>query len=201
MKMTNINAKTLSSRFVLTVAAGLAAGSLQAQGTISATATITETGTSGSEFEYSLYLDNTGGTPINAFWYGWIRGSFELPSNPTSISGPSGWSSSTSLADSVQFANSSGSAIAVGGSGTFTFDSTASPSALTSGMTGGAPTGDSVVYSDPSFMSSFDQSDPPNASSPFVPTLQTVPEPSTIGLLVTGLAGMSAWLARRRRGA
>jgi hypothetical protein len=69
---------------------------------------------------------------------------------------------------------------------------------MTTGMNGGAPTGDSDVYSEPSYMTSLDQSAPPNASNPFAPTLQTVPEPSALCLLATGLAGMSVWMARRR---
>jgi hypothetical protein len=192
-----IKTKIISSQFVLIVAAGLAACSLQAQGTISALATITETGTSGSEFEYSLSLENTGSTPIGAFWYGWTLGHFNLPSTPTSIIGPGGWTVSPE-GNSVQFGDGTGSTIPSGGFGTFTFDSTASPSALTSGMNDGDFTGDSVVFSAPSFMSEGDQSDPPHASDPFVPTLQAVPEPSTFGLMLTGLTGMSFWLARRR---
>ena len=190
--------KAISMRLALTVTAGMAACSLQAQGTISATATITETGTSGSEYEYSLELVNTGSTAINAFWYGWVKGSFDLPATPTSLAGPSGWTGSPD-GDSVQFANDTGSAIAAnGGTGMFTFESTTAPSALTSGTTDHAPTGDSVVYSAASYMTGFDENDPPHASGPFVPTLQEVPEPSSFGLLATGLAGMSAWLARRR---
>jgi len=183
------------------VAGGLAVGSLHGQGTLSATATLTETGTSGSEFEYSLTLDNTGTVAINAFWYGWIQGSFDLPSTPTSITAPSGWGSSTSFANSVQFANNTGSAIPAGGLGTFTFESTSSPTAMTSGMNGGAPTGDSVAYATVAAMHAFDESDPGIASAPFVPSLQAVPEPSTLGLFATGLTGVSFWLARRRSGA
>jgi hypothetical protein len=193
-----MNTKIILSRFALAVAAGMAAGSLQAQGTLTATATITETGMVGSEYEYSLALDNTGNTPINAFWYGWIQGSFDLPSTPTSITAPSGWSSSTSFPDSVQFANNTGSAIAPGGFVTFTFESTSSPTAMTTGTTDGAPTGDSIAYATLAAMASFDQSDPGVASGPFVPTLVTVPEPSTLALLTAGLTGLCIWQARRR---
>jgi PEP-CTERM motif len=186
-----------TNRVAIIGAAGLAACSLHAQGTISATAALTEVGQVGSEFEYSLSLDNTGNVPINAFWYGWIRGSFDLPSVPTSIAGPSGWTGSAD-GNSIQFGNSTGSAIAPGTTGTFTFDSTSAPTAMTTGTSDGAPTGDSIAYSTVAGMSSFDQSDPGKATGPFQPTLTSVPEPSTIGLLVTGLGSMAAWKVRRR---
>jgi hypothetical protein len=175
--------------------------SIRAQGTLSATAALTETGTSGSEFEYSLTLDNTGNVAINAFWYGWVQGSFDLPSTPTSITAPTGWSSSTSFADSVVFENNSGSAVAPGQIGTFNFESTFGPTAMTSGTTDNAPTGDSVVYASSSGPSSFGENDPGVASGPFQPSLTAVPEPSAFGLLATGLTGMSLWMAKRRSGA
>jgi hypothetical protein len=182
--------------FALTAAAGLAACHLQAQGTLSATATITETGTVGSENEYSLLLDNTGTDPIGALWYGWIQGHFDLPSSPTSIAGPSGWTG-TADGNSIQFANASGSTIAPGSFGTFTFDSTSSLSAMTTGNTGGTATGNSVAYDNGGDIGL--QGVAGRASNPFVPT--AVPEPSTLGLMMTGLAGMSAWLIRRRSAA
>ena len=183
--------------YALAVATGLAAGSLHAQGTLIASATITEIGMVGSEYEYSLALDNIGSNPINAFWYGWLPGKFDLPSAPTSITGPSGWSGSAVLA-SVQFANNSGNAIAPGSIGLFAFESTASPTALTSGMTDGVPTGDSVAYATVNSMNEGQFNVPGVASGAFQPTLAAVPEPSSLGLMATGLAGISAWLARRR---
>jgi len=158
---------------------------LQSPATLIATATITETGTSGSEFKYLLTLNNTGSNPINAFWYGWIQGFFDLPSNPTSITAPTGWSG-TADTDSVQFANNTGSAIPAGGTGTFTFETTFDPAAMTSGMTGGTATGNSVAYATVAAMQGFDQSDPGIASAPFVPTLQTLPTPNFQAPAVVG---------------
>ncbi len=186
--------------FAVAVTASLAAGKLQAQGTLTATATITEIGMVGSEYEYDLALDNTGSNPINALWYGWTIGKFNLPSVPTMISGPSGWGAST-ISDSVQFANNSGSAIAPGAIGIFAFESTTSPTALTSGTTDGDPTGESVAYATVASMQAGQQNVAGVASAPFTPTLATVPEPSAVGLMVTGLAGMSAWMARRKSAA
>jgi hypothetical protein len=121
-----------------------------------------------------LTLTNSGSNPINAFWYGWTQGSFNLPSVPTSIVPPAGWTA-TAVSDSIQFANSTGSAIAPGSTGTFTFDSTNTPTQLTSGITDGDPTGESVAYATVAAMSSFDQSVAGVASDPFTPTLGTAP--------------------------
>jgi hypothetical protein len=167
----------------------------RAQGTISASATLAETGTAGSEFEYSLTIDNTGTVPINAVWYGWVQGSFDLPSVPTTFGAPTGWNS-IGDGDSIQFENSTGSAIAPGAFGTFTFESTSTLSAMTTGTTDGAPTGSSVAYANDNGPSTFGENQPGVSSGPFQPT--AVPEPSTLGLLATGLASMSAWLGRRR---
>jgi len=194
----NPNFMKMKNCLALAVASGFAAFSLHAKGDITAKATLTETGTSGAEFEYSLMLDNTGSVPINAFWYGWILGSFDLPSVPTSITAPTGWGATPLLA-SVQFANNTGSAIPVGGFGVFTFDTTSDPTTMTTGMNGGAPTGDSVVYANVTAMQDSDQNDPGIASVPFIPTLAAVPDQSsTLGLLASGLTCMSFGLARRR---
>jgi hypothetical protein len=170
--------------------------SSRAQGTIFATASITETGTSGGEFEYALTLDNTGTVPSNSFWYGWVQGSFDLPSSPTSITALTGWSGAAE-GNSIQFENSSGSAIAAGGFGTFAFESTFGPSAMTSGMNDGAPTGASVAYASPTGPQTFGENGN-GSSGPIIPTLTQVPEPSTFALLATGLTGMSFWMAKRR---
>jgi hypothetical protein len=176
-----MTSKIISSRWALTVAAGLAACSLQGSGTISASATLTETGTSGSGantvYDYSLVLYNTGTVPINAFWYGWIQFLCDLPSSPSITRQPSGWVGPVlqeGSTYSVQFANYSGSAIPAGGFATFTFNCVSDPSAMTLGLTGGGPTGDSVVYSTAIAMDDADQSDPGIASNPFIPMLTTV---------------------------
>jgi Bacterial Ig domain len=172
------------SRWALAVAAGWTACSLQAQGTISASATLTETGTSGSPpntvYEYSLVLNNTGTVPINAFWYGWIQFLCDLPSYPSVNSQPSDWNAATLSGStySVQFGNSSGSAIMPGDSATFTFACDSDPTAMTTGTNGGGPTGDSVVFNTVNAMDEGDQSDPGTASEPFIPTLASAVGPT-----------------------
>jgi hypothetical protein len=174
--------------FVLTIVAALAACRLQAQGTLTASASLLETGMSGNEYTYSLTLTNTGSNPINAFWYGWTRGSFNLPSVPTSIAGPAGWTASAS-SFSVQFGNSSGSAIAPGATGTFTFQSTNTPTQMTTGTHEGDPTGDSVAYATVAAMNAFDQSVPGVASAPFTPTLNPGTLTAAATILETGTSG------------
>jgi hypothetical protein len=147
------------------------------QGSLSAQATLTETGRSGNEYNYTLILTNTGSNPINAFWYGWIVETFDLPSVPTNIKAPTGWTSATS-SQSIRFGNSTGSAIPSGGIGIFTFESTNDPTAMTSGTNGGTATGNSVAYATVNAMGLRDQSDPGIASDPFIPTLQAVPVPA-----------------------
>ena len=163
-----------------------------ATGTLSAEATLTETGKSGAEFQYTLILTNTGSNPINAFWYGWILGHFDLPSATTSIKAPTGWSGAVSSA-SIQFGNNTGSAIPAGGVGIFTFESTSTPTAMTTGNTGGAATGDSVAYATVSAMQGFDQSDPGIASNPFVPTLLAAPVPQFQAPAVVAGSLQLAW--------
>jgi hypothetical protein len=164
----------------------------RAQGTLSATATITETGTSGSKFIYLLTLNNTGSNPINAFWYGWIQGHFDLPSATTGITAPTGWAGSADGA-SIQFANNSGSAIAPAHSGTFTFESTSSPTAMTSGTSGGTATGNSVAYATVSAMQSFEQGVAGVASGPFVPNLAAAPPPNIQAPTVVNGSLQLAW--------
>jgi hypothetical protein len=178
--------------FVLALAAGLVTGRLQAQGTLSATATITQTGKSGSKFKYSLTLTNTGSNPINAFWYGWTLGSFNLPSIPTSIAGPAGWSGAT-FGASIQYQNNTGSAIAPTSSGTFTFESTSTLTAMTTGIRQGDPTGESVAYATVNAMNLCDQSDPGIASDPFTPTAQAIQSPGFQAPKVVGGSLQLAW--------
>src|SRR5580698_8988486 len=66
-------------------------GAVLAAGTIDATATYTDTLVSPGEYQYNLTLDNTGGTTIGTFWFGWVPGAGFLPALPTDITTPAGW--------------------------------------------------------------------------------------------------------------
>jgi hypothetical protein len=182
----NHRPKSISICFVLAVAVGLMASAVDshAQGIV-ASATLSGVPGAGGTFDYTLTLSNapTATTPIEGFWYAWIPGFFFLPSTPSSASGGvSGWSA-TIDSTSIQFQGSAGNAIAAGGSATFTFVTTDSPSAL-AGTSDGFPIGSSGAY--PGTINFTDSS--PNEEI----TVQSVPEPSSFGLLVGGVLGLLA---------
>jgi PEP-CTERM motif len=188
-----MNMKLNSLRFALIAAAcALAAGKVQAQ-TVNASATLSGVLVSGT-YDYTLTVHNTGSTALEGLWYGWIPGAFDLPSTPTTAASTSGWSASVSGA-SIQFQGDGTDSIAAGGTGIFTFDSTSSPTAMTTGVNGGAPTGESVAYAGTIGFTG----NSTGVSQEFTPTLASVPEPSTTALIVTGTLGLFAAGRRKLR--
>ena len=177
--------KLISIRLAIIVAAALAVStaSSHAQG---ATATISDVAGGGGTFDYTITLKNTGTINLNSFWYGWTLSGNNLPSNPTSPANSRGWANNLS-GNSIEWVNSSGSALTPGQSGTFTFVSTSSPSAITT-----LPSGESVAYVNGI---DFTQGVAGDSTPVFAPTLVATPEPSTLGLLVAGLFVM-AWQFR-----
>ena len=169
--------KLNSVRFALAVTAALAAStaSSHAQG---ATATISDVAAGGGNFDYTITLKNTGSISLNALWYGWTITGNNLPSDPTSAANSLGWANDLS-GNSIMWANSSGTALAPGQSGTFTFVSTSSPSAITK-----SPSGESVAYVG---VIDATQGKAGDSTAEFSPTLVATPEPSTLGLLMGGL--------------
>jgi hypothetical protein len=187
----NMKTPLISIRFALALAAGLAASSLQAQPTITASATLSDVQV-GSTFDYTMTLHNTGTMPIESLWYGWTLSGPNLPSNPSNAGNSLGWVNSLD-GNSIQWTGSSVTALTAGNSATFTFDSTSTPAQMTAGAAG-----ESVAY----FGGIDGSQNTPGDSSPvFAPTLTTVPEPSTSALLAIGLAGWMAtgWRKLRRK--
>jgi hypothetical protein len=182
--------KLPSIRVALAVAAGLAAATVssQAQG---AMATISGV-PAGSVYDYTITLLNTGSDNLNSFWYGWITFQNDLPSDPTSAGNSLGWANDLD-GNSIQWVNSTGSALAPGHSGTFTFVSTSTPAQITTTPDGAAVSGESVAYVNGI---TFTENNPGDSTPVFSPTLVAAPEPSSVSLLVAGLAGL-AGLARR----
>ena len=178
-----------SVRCSVAVAAGLAAGSLagHAQGVTGASATLSGSPGTGDTYDYILTLYNASSatTPIEGLWYAWIPGSFYLPTTPSSASGNgTGWSASI-VSRSIQFQGNSGDAIAPGGSASFTFVTTDSPTTLAGDTGGGIPIGTSYAY--PGTVGG-------NVTGAQEFVVQSVPEPSSFGLWPAGL--LCFWTAR-----
>ena len=160
-------------------------------GQLAATATISAI-PNGPNFDYTISLTNTGTMDIGTFWFAWTPPGMPteydfLPSEPFSISQPTGWLGPASAGFpgfSIEYYNHGGSLIAPKETATFQFTSPDSPVTL-QGSSFGFPRTTSFSYS----------------GSPEVgPTARVdpvfVPEPSTYALLAAGCAGL---LALRRR--
>jgi hypothetical protein len=180
--------KLIATRFVLAVAASLAASTLSSQAQ-SATATISGN-LVGSTYDYTLTLNNTGATSLNSFWYGWIQFLNDLPSVPSNPANTLGWGNSVS-GNSIMWINSTGTALAPSQSGTFTFESTSTPAEMTAGIAG-----ESVAYVGGI---TFSQGVPGDSTGIITPTLVAVPEPSTLSLLIAGSLGLLATGWRKLR--
>jgi hypothetical protein len=81
--------------------------------------------------------------------------------------------------NSIQWVNSTGIALTPDQSGIFTFDSTSTPAQITAGIAG-----ESVAYVGGI---DFSQNSTGDSTAIFTPTLVAAPEPSSLGLLMTGL--------------
>jgi PEP-CTERM motif len=159
------------------VTAGLAASTLHSHAQ-SAAGTISGIAAGGGAFDYTITLTNTGTLSLNSFWYGWTTSGNNLPSDPSSAGNSLGWAN-TLDANSIMWVNGSGTALAPGHSATFTFIDTSAPAAITM-----VPSGESVVYV---HGIDFTQNSPGDSSPVFSPSLVSVPEPSSLGLLAAGL--------------
>ncbi|MGD0745718.1 MAG: PEP-CTERM sorting domain-containing protein [Verrucomicrobiota bacterium] len=168
--------KMISIRFALAIAAGWAVSTVSSPAQ-SASATISGVA-AGPVFDYTITLLNTGSGNLNDFWYGWTTSGNNLPSNPTSALNSLGWDNDLS-GNSIEWINSSGSALTPGHSATFTFVSTSTPSAITT-----SPSGESVAYVNGI---TFTQDNPGDSTPVFSPILVPAPEPASLGLLLAGL--------------
>lgn len=195
--------KTIKSdqiRSTLALAAVLitSAFSSHAQNSLTATATLSDV-PSGGAFDYTLTLQNTGSVGINALWYGWIQGVFNLPVTGSSLQNVQNSLNWTAINDgnSIQFENLSGSALAAGASMTFTFSSTAAPGSFITD-TLSRPVA-SVAYASATGPSTFGQSQNGVASDPIPTVLVPAPEPSSTVLAVGGFAlAFASWKKARK---
>lgn len=166
----------------LVLAATLAAATLSSDAQ-SATATISDVAAGGGVFDYTITLKNTGTTSLDSFWYAWTLSGNNLSTAITDPGSSLGWTDTAIEGNtSISWEGNSSDELAEGQSATFTFDSTESPTAITT-----SPSGESVVYVSGTGPNTFEQNDPGVASPVFSPTLETVPEPSSSTLLAGSL--------------
>ena len=192
--------KILLKSIAFTMVGGLlvTTESSQAASTVSASATISDVAASGGVFDYTITLQNTGTTTIDSFWYAWTLSGNNLNPGITDPGSSLGWTDTAILGNtSISWEDTTSShPLGVGQSATFTFDSTETPTAITT-----SPAGESVVYVSGTGPNTFGQNNPGVASAVFSPTL-VVPEPSTLALLAGGLPvlmGSLRWLKNTRK--
>ena len=143
----------------------------------------------GVGYDYTITLNNTGGStsPIETFWFGWVPGEDFLPTSPTSVTPPTGWTDAIthmSAGDgyAIQYVTST-APISPGSSQTFSFESADSPAAINgnSPFYPSTPVGTSFLYEGAPFS---------GASEQFV--VQPAPEPSSVAIIMLGALGLMA---------
>lgn len=180
----------------LMVCALLPAWRLQGQGSISALGQLTDVAAGGGLYNYTLTMHNGAGStsPIGSFWYAWIPGQFYLPTAPSNLQAPNGWTAGVVTlggASSIQYiASTSASYIQPGSALTFGFSSTDTPAVLAGNAPNfpGTPIGTTVVYAAGLFSL---------PSETMVVT--SVPEPGASALFLSGVAGLLLFSRANRR--
>jgi len=154
------------------------------------------TGTAGSPvYHYQITVNDTGTTPIGTFWFGWVPGEDFLPSAPSAVQDPSGWthtitgSNNSTDGSAIQWTASSNPIAAGQSLSTFEFTTTDSPSALAANSPTHAqsPATTAFVYSGAPFSDSGFQlvATPPAATSAPLTALVSSSPNSTAGVQVT----------------
>jgi hypothetical protein len=187
----NTKPRSISICLALVIAAGLMLSTIDSHAQ-SATATISGVAAGGGVFDYTITLQNTGATTLDSFWYAWTTSGNNLSAAISNPGSSLGWTDTALEGNtSISWEGNSGNTLAAGQSATFTFDSTETPTAITT-----PPSGESVVYVSGTGPNTFGENSPGSASPEFSPTL--VPEPSSFGLLLTGALGLLAAGWRKR---
>ena len=178
------------SCYSLAITAGLSASTVSSLAQ-SAMATISGVSAGGGSYDYTITLQNTSSYSLNSFWYGWTTDGNNLPSNPTVAGNSLGWDNDLT-GNSIIWQNTSGVPLLPGQSGTFTFSSPDSPSAIAA-----PPSGESVAYVGEVDGSQAAPGDSTDVFSP-VPSVST-PEPAALDLIAAGSIGLLGSLRRRLR--
>ena len=165
---------------------------------ISASASMSNTQIGPDEFNYQITVTDTGTTPIETFWFSWIPGEGYLPSAPTDIMSPTGWTDTvTNGGRSIRWTTTTDPIDPGDSLPAFSFESTITPMQFLgtfpgNGTDASKPILTTTVYAD---VPGNIRTDPHDI---FVVT--ETPEPGTLPLTITGL-GLAAFLGfRLRRG-
>ena len=187
-----------SRRLLLSVLCLLGtASSVHAQSII-ANAQISGQAAGGGGYNYTITLNNTAAStsPIGTFWYSWVPGEDFLPSSPTSVQPPTGWTDAITHFGAldgyaIEFTAST-PLLSPGSSLAFKFSTPDSPVAIAGNSpfytTTPTAVGTSFLYGGAPFS---------GASAEIV--VQSVPEPSSLGVLMVGTLGLLV-AGRRRSG-
>jgi hypothetical protein len=174
-----------------------------AAGVIQASATWTSVlDADGLNHDYTIKLVNSAAStdPIGTFWFSWVPGADFMANNPISLTTPANWVGVVTHFPNVptngyaiQWVANTGSELGINNSLTFGFKSAETPAQLAGTspiLLNGAsfPEGISVVYNGKPFSAD---------SQTFVATPASVPEPSTLALLLVGGLALVGWKRRR----
>jgi hypothetical protein len=162
----------------------------RAQAGIGASATLIPQQLGPNSYEYSMTLTNTGTTPIGTYWFAWVPGYDLLPSAPTQVKSPTGWTGNALHeaigVDSIQWVNTVTPLQPGQSLSGFVFDTPDAPGAINGTSVLGLPVKYSYAYIGA-----------PETDPGYFFTVQTiVPEPASMAM---GLAGLGLLLRRRPR--
>jgi hypothetical protein len=181
----------------------LVAGS--ARGQISASATMTAAPDGPNNYHYTISLHNTGTTNLETFWFAWIPGYDFLPSQPTVVQKPTGWSAYVEPGTfyggySIEFFDPNQTSPITGGQTNtqLQFTSPDSPASLQGPGSIGLPITYSYIYSTAQQTPGVDPVSASNILSSI--SITPVPEPTGMVLAALGCAAlMFVWRSRRPR--
>jgi hypothetical protein len=183
---------------LIALATGLSATPAVASG-IDASGVVTAT-PDGPNFDYSITLTNSSSStdPIGTFWFAWVPGKDFLPTSPSDITTPTGWSvglvsnGGSSDGFGIQFLAGTGSLLAPGSSlSGFGFKSADTPAELAgnSPFYPTFPVTTSTVYNGAPFSAGSEQ---------FTLSVQSVPEPSSLMLGLFGVVTMVGYIKLKK---